>query len=105
MSDIYAMRRANGDWFAHEVNGRLHLPLFHTVHDAFMSRLRNVGMLLFQPVTFNACMLEQLDSKGGGDNVDFCMIDDPFVSLKRGQMLARAQLASLISGKQGVLSH
>ena len=100
--DIYAMRRANGDWFAHEVNGRLHLPLFHPVHDAFMSRLSNFGLLLFQPVTFTACMLEQLDSKGGGDNVDFCMIDDPFVSLKRGQLLVREQLASLISGKQAV---
>ena len=100
MVDIYALRRANGDWFAHEVNGRLQLPLFHTVHDAFMSRLRNFGMLLFQPVTFNAGMLEQLDSKGGGDNVDFCMIDDPFVSLKRSQLLPRAQLGSLISGNQ-----
>ena len=105
MGDVYALRRANGDWFAHEVNGRLHLPLFHTVHDAFMSRLRNFEMLLFQPVIFNARMLEQLDSKGGRDNVDFCMIDDPFVSLKRGQLLAREQLASLISGNQGGLSH
>ena len=102
MGDIYAMRRANGDWFAEEVNGRLHLPLFHTVHDAFMSRLRNFGMLFFQPVAFNARMLEQLDSKGEGDNVDFCIIDDPFGSLKRGQLLAREQLASLISGNRGV---
>ena len=102
MGDIYAMRRANGDWFAEEVNGRLHLPLFHTVHDAFMSRLRNFGMLFFQPVAFNARMLEQLDSKVEGDNVDFCIIDDPFVSLKRGQLLAREQLASLISGNRGV---
>jgi hypothetical protein len=47
-------------------------------------------------------MLEQLDSKGEGDNVDFCMIDDPFVSLKRGQLLARAQVASLISSNQDV---
>ena len=102
MVDIYALRRANGDWFANEVNGRFHLPLFHTAHDAFMSRLRNFGMLLFQPVTFNARMLEQLESKGGGDNVDFCMVDDAFVSLKRGQLLARAQLASLISGNHDV---
>ena len=102
MGEIYAMRSANGDWFAHEVNGRLNLPLFHTVHDAFMSRLRNLGMMLFQPVTFNARMLEQLDSKGGGDNVDFYLIDDPFVSLKYGQLLAREQLASLISSSHGV---
>ena len=104
MGDIYAMRRANGDWFAHEVNGRLHLPLFHTVHDAFMSRLRNFGMQVFQPVTFDARMLEQLDSNGGGVNVDFYMIEDPFVNLRRGQLLGRAQLASLLSSNQGVKS-
>jgi len=105
MGDVYALRRANGDWFAHEVNGRLHLPLFHTVHDAFMSRLRNFEMLLFQPVIFNARMLEQLDSKGAGDNVDFSIIDDPFENLKRGQLLARPQVASLISCNQAVSDH
>lgn len=97
MGDIYALRRANGDWFASEVNGRFQLPLFRTVQHAFMSRLRNLGMRLFQPVTFNARMLEHLDSTSGTENVDFYMIDDPFQSLKRGQLLARGQLDRLMS--------
>jgi hypothetical protein len=100
MGDIYAMRRANGDWFAQEVDGRLHMPLFHTVHDALMSRLHNFAMLLFKPVTFDSRLLKQIDAKGGGDNVDFCLIDDPFVSLNRGHLLERAQLSLLMGGVQ-----
>ena len=98
MGDIYAMQRANGDLFTHEVNGRLQLPLFHTVHDGLMSRLRNFGMLLFKPVTFDDRMLKQFDEKRAKTVVDFCLIDDPFVSLNRGQVVERARLSSLISG-------
>ena len=99
MGDIYVMQRANGDWFTHEVNGRLHLPLFHTVHDGFMSRLRNFGMLLFKPVTFDDRMLNQFDEQRAKTVVDFCLIDDPFVSLNRGQVVERTHLSSLMSGK------
>jgi hypothetical protein len=50
MTDIFAMRRANGDWFALEDKPRLCVPIFHSAHDAFMARLRTVEMLLFSPV-------------------------------------------------------
>ena len=101
MSIIYAMRRANGDWFAHEVNGRLRIPLFHTMHDAFMSRLHNFGMQPFEPVTFNARLLKEIDSKGAGRNVDFCMIDDPFVNLKRAELVDRSRLSLLMRTAEG----
>jgi hypothetical protein len=66
METIYAMQRANGDWFSHELNGRLSLPLFRSVQNALMSRLRNFGMLLFKPVTLDSSLLKQLISEGGG---------------------------------------
>ena len=47
VGDLYAMRRANGDWFALEDHGRMSVPLSHSSHDALMARLRNFGMLLF----------------------------------------------------------
>jgi len=99
MGDIFAMQRANGDWFTHEVKGRLRLPLFHTVHDAFLSRFRNFGMMLFKPVTFDDRMLKKFDEKRAKTMVDFCLIDDPFVSLNRGQVVERTQLSLLMSGK------
>lgn len=90
------MRRANGDWFALEGKGRLRVPLFHTRHDAMMARLRNFGMLLFEPVALDAPLLKEVAAAGVGD-VDFCIVNDPFASPIRGSHLALAQLASLMS--------
>lgn len=95
MGDIYAMQRANGDWFTETLDGRLRVPLFHSVHDALMSRLRNFAMLLFKPVTLDSNLLEQFISKSG-TAVDFCLIEDPFVSLKRGERVELRQLSSLL---------
>jgi len=99
MSDLYAMQRANGDCFTEEQDGRLRVPLFHTVHDALMSRLRNFGMLLFKPVTLDSNLLKQLVAKSVGAPVEFCLIEDPFVSLKLGKRLAVRQLSSLLGSK------
>lgn len=92
MSDIYAMRRANGDWFAVEAHQRLQVPLFHSSHDAMMARLRNFGMLLFQPVALNARLLKQIVAVGGGSYVDFSMVNDPFASLTRGKPFELAEI-------------
>ena len=90
MSGIYGMQRANGDWFTLAVNGRSTMPLFYTMHEAFMSRLRNLGMLLFKPVKFNSELLTKLIAESGGEHVDLCMIEDPFVSLER-QIIKRTK--------------
>ena len=96
MSDIFAMQRANGDWFALNDHGRLRVPLFHNVHDAMIARLRNFGLLLFKPVVLDAVFLKELVSLPAEDEVDFCIVDDPFASLSRGSTMRRTQLALLI---------
>jgi len=93
MSDIYAMRRANGDWFALEDEGRLRLPVFHSSHDAFMARLRTAEMLLFSPIILDAVLLSEIVE---GGKVEFCLVNNPFASLKNGSPLPQAELASLI---------
>ena len=96
MSDIYAMRRANGDWFAVEGRGRLRVPLFHSTHDAITASLRNFGMLLFRPVALDASLLKEMVPADGGSYVDFCMVKDPLVSLGRGNPVERAELVLLL---------
>jgi hypothetical protein len=91
-NEIYAMRRANGDWFALEGHGRLRVPLFHSSHDAMMARLRNFGMLLFKPVKLDARLLKQIVPIGSGSYADFRMVNDPFSSLDRGNPVERAEL-------------
>ena len=96
MSDIFAMQRANGDWFALDHYGRLRVPLFHSIHDAMIARLRNFGLLLFEPVVVDALFLKKIVPLPGEDEVDFSMIDDPSASLNRGATVARRELALLI---------
>ena len=96
MSDVYAMQRANGDWFALDHHGRLRVPLFHSSQDAMIARLRNFGLLVFKPVLLNARFLKEIVPLPGEDEVDFCMVDDPFASLNCGSTMRRTQLALLI---------
>ncbi len=95
MTDMFAMRRANGDWFALEDEGRMQVPVFHSADDAFMARLRTVEMLLFSPIALNARLLDEMVCDRG--EVDFCIIDDPFAGLNRGVRLPPSQLASLLT--------
>lgn len=97
MNDIFAMQRANGDWFALDHQGSLRVPLFHSIQDAMIARLRNFGLLLFKPVVLNALFLKTIVPLPGEDEVDFCMVDDPFVNLNRGRRVSSQELALLIN--------
>jgi hypothetical protein len=96
MSDIFAMQRANGDWFALDYNGHLRVPLFQSISDAMIARLRNFGLLVFKPVVIDARFLKEVMPLPGENEVDFCMVDDPFAKLHRGSTMERAELALLI---------
>ena len=96
MNDIYAMQRANGDWFAFDYHGRFRVPLFHSSQDAVMARLRNFGMLLFKPVAIDARLVEQLAPSGDRGNVDFWLVNDPLINLNRGRLVNDAQLKVLL---------
>lgn len=95
MPDIYAMRRANGDWFALEDSDKPRVPVFHSSHDALMARLRNFEMLLFSPIALDTGLLNEIVADRS--QVDFCLVNNPFANLKRGSKLQLAQLASLIT--------
>jgi hypothetical protein len=95
VSNLYAMRRANGDWFTLEDDGKLLVPVFHSSHDAFMARLRTVEMLVFSPIELDLRLLNEI-TDGRTEN-DFCLVDNPFASLKRGQTLSLAEVMSLIT--------
>jgi len=95
VSNLYAMRRANGDWFALEEEDRRLVPVFHSSHDAFLARLRSVEMLLFSPIALDATLLGEIAACPS--EVDFFMVDNPFASLKQGNPILHAQVLSLIA--------
>lgn len=95
MIDIYAMQRANGDWFGLSDHGRLRVPVFHSDSEAMVARRHNPGMLLFKPAILDGRALHDLaptdDSAPG-----FWLVSNPSINLRRGRPLEHSQLVLLI---------
>ncbi len=97
MSSLYAMQRANGDWYALEDRGRFRVPLFSSRQGGLMARVNHWGLRLFKPVALDVRALGELVPADGVGETDFWLVDDPFTSLKRGRLVNRAQLSLLVA--------
>lgn len=98
MSSVYAMQRANGDWFALDENGRLRVPLFSSERDGMLARGTHWGMHLFKPMALDVGTLKELVPADGVGETDFWLVDNPFTNLNRGRAIDRAQLSLLVRG-------
>lgn len=96
MSELYAMRRANGDWFAFDEQGSFRVPVFRTSRDGMLARVCHLGMQLFKPVALDGQALAGFVSPNGVAGVYFWLVDNPFTNLNRGHTIAQAQLALLV---------
>jgi hypothetical protein len=96
MNSLYAMQRANGDWFALDDGGRFRVPLFSSRQGAMMACVNNWGMRLFKPVALDVRTLRQLVPADGLSETDFWLVEDPFTNLNRGRSIGRAQLSLLV---------
>ena len=97
MSSLFAMRRANGDWFALDERGRFRVPLFSSRQGGLMARVSNWGLRLFKPVVLDGRALGELVPPDGVGETDFWLVDDPFTGLNRGRSIDRAQLSLLVN--------
>ena len=95
MSSLYAMQRANGDWFAVKNDGRLRVPVFRSNSEAMQARARNSGMMLFKPVMLDEHNLDDLSSADTG-TACFWLVNNPSINLSNGRPLEHAQLITLI---------
>jgi len=96
MDTLFAMQRANGDWFALDDRGRFRVPVFSSQQGGLMARVSNWGMRLFKPVALDGRALGELVPAEGAGDTDFWLVDDPFTSLNRGRLIDRAQLSLLV---------
>ena len=96
MSSLYAMRRANGDWFALDDRGGFRVPVFRSIRDGVLACVSHTGMLLFQPAALNEVALSDLGPASGDGDVYFWLVDTPFTDLKRGRRVDNAHLAALL---------
>ena len=92
MSTLFAMQRANGDWFALDDNGLFRVPVFHDRGAAMLARSRESGMECFRPVLLDEATFKNLTTTDGG-KACFWLVEDPLMNLNRGQALDHKGLA------------
>jgi hypothetical protein len=97
-SSLFALRRANGDWFALDDRGRFRVPVFSSQWGGMLARANHWGMRLFEPVALDGRALEELVPADGVGETDFWLVDDPFTNMNRGRLIDRAQLSLLVRG-------
>ena len=98
MGSLFAMRRANGDWFALDDRGRFRVPLFDSHYDGMLARAHNWEMSLFSPAALDARSLGELVPADGVSDTDFWLVDGPYTDLNRGRLIDREQLSLLVRG-------
>lgn len=92
---FYAMRRANGDWFAIDDHGHLRMPIFKNSREAMIAHSYDTGMECFRPVAFDARALEEIKRTDG--EASFLVVADPTRAAKHGSRLDFTELASLMT--------
>jgi hypothetical protein len=100
MKTLFAMRRANGDWFALDDQGSFRVPIFHSSGEAMLARSRDTGMECFRPVVLDPAVLKNLTTTDGG-KACFWLVEDPLMKLSRGRALDSKQLEQFMSNGQG----
>jgi hypothetical protein len=96
MKSFYAMRRANGDWFALDDGGQLRMPVFGSSGEAMIARSRDTGMECFRPVAIDTGVLEKLEATDGA-TASFLIVSDPLRRLKHARRVGFSELALLIA--------
>ena len=90
MKTLFAMRRANGDWFALDDRGAFRVPIFQSSGEAMLARSRDSGMECFRPVALDEAAFENLTRSDEGKAL-FWLIADPLMKLSRGRGLDRKE--------------
>jgi hypothetical protein len=104
MKTLFAMRRANGDWFALDDEGSFRVPVFHSSGEAMLARSRETGMECFRPVVLDAVALRNLTTTDEG-KACFWLVADPLMKLSRGRSLDCQQLEEFMNNGERVLAN
>jgi hypothetical protein len=100
VSPIFAMQRANGDWFALAGREGLRVPVFSSNSEAMKARSFNVEMLVFHPVIVDESALKGFASAAGEPAARVWLVKQGSTNMKRGAFLESAELARLVHGTE-----
>jgi hypothetical protein len=100
MKSLFAMRRANGDWFALDDKGSFRVPVFHSSGAAMTARMQDSGMECFRPVIIDEAGFKNLTTTDGG-KASFWLVTDPLMKLSRGRALDHRGLEAVLQEREG----
>lgn len=94
MNNIYAMKRANGDWFALKKHDGLRVPIFYNEDEAIRARTFNVEMLVFTPARLDEGAINNL-VRDSVKPSHFWLVELGCPTLTRGRVLTHAELSNM----------
>ena len=87
MGDVYVMRRANGDLFTEEVQGKIRIPVWSSRDAADRYKARNPELSVFLPARLDRLVLNKMKTLTAEGPVEFFLLshEDPNASLYEGR--------------------
>lgn len=95
MARMYAMQRANGDWYAMSEAGGFCVPVFNCNSDAMQARSLNSEMLHFKPMRLDDDAIYDLSPAKAEVTASFRLVSDPSLNLFRGRLISHSELTLL----------
>ena len=95
MSDVFVMRRANGDLFTEEINGRLRIPVWKSEEAVARYRERNPELITFLPLRWSRPLMNRVASGLGSEGtMEFFLLseDDPDADLTDGKPISLEEI-------------
>jgi hypothetical protein len=96
MKDRYVMRRANGDLFVEEANGKVRIPVWPSANAATRYKARNPKLSVYLPTPLNASLLKKINALGAEGTTEFFLLsdDDPDAYFNVGRPIMQEELFS-----------
>lgn len=89
MQTLYAMQRANGDWFTMNINGKTCIPLFRNSFLAERAYTTMGEFLVYRPHMFTQKELNQVTAAKNQSSPVFWLVDenDTALNLRHGTLV------------------
>jgi hypothetical protein len=97
MSEMFVMRRANGDLFTETVGGRLGVPVWSSEEALERYKERNPELMTFLPTRLTRSLSNRIGSGLGSEGAsEFFLLaeDDPDADLDDGRSISREEIFS-----------
>ena len=95
MSDMYMMRRANGDLFTEETeSGKIRVPVWPNADSAARYKARNPELRVYLPARLDHSLTKRIRTLGAEGTIEFFLLseNDPDADLNAGRPIKPEEL-------------